>query len=99
MNPLEKLRSECNEFFEYNKRADELIISRLQELGHVLKTNKDTAMEWGDYACGETDEIDICAYSNGFHNGPVCKLCGDEWCVHCGAMKQIWPMEKCKGKK
>ena len=95
MNPLQKLRNEVNEFFEYHERAVNLIIARLQELGHVLKTTKDTAEEW-EFTDG-TDEVDTSAYSNENHNGPVCKLCGDDWCLPCMAMKKIWPEEKCEG--
>jgi hypothetical protein len=28
-------------------------------------------------------DIDIFAFERGFHNGPVCKACGEAFCHHC----------------
>ena len=45
-------------------------IQAIQSAGHLLKRDDD-----GD--------IDMFAMSYEFHNGPVCELCHDCWCVHC----------------
>lgn len=37
---------------------------------HQMKKNKD-------------GNIDIFAYENGYHNGPVCEVCGKKFCHHC----------------
>lgn len=38
--------------------------------------------------------IDIFAYSCGYHNGPKCKRCGEEFCHHCNPDCYV---EECKG--
>lgn len=43
---------------------------KLEAAGHVLKRD-----EYG--------EVDYFAFECGYHNAPVCKLCGDSWCHHC----------------
>lgn len=43
---------------------------KLEQAGHVLKKDDD-------------GEVDNFAYDYGFHNGPVCELCGEMWCEHC----------------
>lgn len=43
----------------------------------VLKTKKHF---WRTDENGERDDW---AYSCGFHNGPVCEMCGEELCIHC----------------
>ena len=42
-----------------------------QKHGHVWEKN--------DY----NDNVNIFAYSNGYHNGPKCINCGYEFCQHC----------------
>lgn len=31
----------------------------------------------------ENGEIDVIAWYKGFHNGPVCEVCGETPCMHC----------------
>jgi hypothetical protein len=43
---------------------------RITAAGHVL-------------ALDDEGKVDRFAYSEGFHNGPVCTRCGDSFCIHC----------------
>lgn len=42
---------------------------KLEEAGHKLRRHD--------------GEVDIFVLNYGFHNGPGCIKCGDEWCHHC----------------
>jgi hypothetical protein len=39
--------------------------------------------------------IDTVAMSEGFHNGPICKVCGEYFCEHCNPERMD---EECPGK-
>ena len=53
---------------------------RLVAGGHAFRTN-------------ENGRVDIWASDYDIHNGPVCVVCDDGFCVHCDSN---WKTEKCK---
>lgn len=36
-----------------------------------------------DWFKDEDGKIDMWALDSGFHNGPMCKRCGESFCLHC----------------
>lgn len=39
--------------------------------------------------------VDICGYDRGWHNGPVCEVCGYGFCEYC----QDLPSFECEGQR
>ena len=39
----------------------------------------------------EEDTIDMLAMASGYHNGPVCTVCGYSPCEHCVSIEEIEP--------
>lgn len=53
----------------------------LREAGHTLEMDED----------GKVNAFALCY---GFHNGPRCVTCGEDWCEHCEGV-----IGKCSGLK
>ena len=53
---------------------------RLVSGGHAFRTDED-------------GKPDVWASDYGIHNGPVCVVCDENFCVHC---EPDWKTEKCK---
>ncbi len=64
----------CKEFMELLRK----------EHGHIWMTYKDTDPEfYKNKDDPYLDRIDPFAYSEGYHNGYICKKCGYSFCTHC----------------
>lgn len=70
------------------EQISETIIA-LQEKGHILIENiEDNPDCWSEDEDGAHD-VAIFAYSSGYHNGPVCKMCAQYWCLHCVSIENV----------
>lgn len=65
-----------------------------QKHDHVWMTNRETHPDWYDDNENYGDEVDVFAYSIGYHNGPKCKNCGFSFCQHCESEFDVEPCNK-----
>lgn len=81
-------------FFKEHTSA-EYIANDMRILAKLLKAEKKKA-HWipvHEHMWQMFDgEIDITAYCEGYHNGPVCEICGEHPCIHC---HPDWETSKC----
>mgnify|MGYP006921447356 CR=1 FL=1 len=65
---------------------EDLWLATAKERGHVLQTQRQRHPDCYDADEAGGDDVDVFAgCSEGYHNGPLCTVCGWAPCMHCEA--------------